>query len=322
MKRNPVEEINELKNRSGYDSYGSYRIRMRELQLQLEALLKSTDTTLDKQEMIKYFPLALAACGEVFFRSLAKELIDAGKPYSTNAAKFNQTINIKFDFEIVLAIHGQNLSIGEVIAHFLPFNNLQNIDSNFSVILGSSFLNELKAFQKKTKVIQDYNEAIQAFHSQHKTILKDVERLYELRHIFAHEVSSNGQATVEEIQKVFNNTIIFFVAIEWFLANKISPNAAETATEVRQHCDKLLKKEEDALDEIILELRASPSLNGQTGGEIDKLVKVWKVFRDQFVEFEIRIIKNTPLEYISRKIDSARATESFRKLLKPEKRRK
>ena len=51
----------------------------------LEQAFKEHDR--NKRELSRYFPVALIACVEGYFRIAIKELIDAGEPYLSNAEK-------------------------------------------------------------------------------------------------------------------------------------------------------------------------------------------------------------------------------------------
>lgn len=302
MKRNYIDEINQIKSRNGVSGQLLFRFRLLDLKNQFDYLLSNNDKNIDKLEMSKYFPIALVASGEFFFRSITQLLIDKGEPYSKNAGKFNQTQNIKFDFEIVNAIHGRLVSIGEIISHMLSFNNLNDINSNLSIILGKDLICELKGFDKKTKIIEDYNQAVESFQINHNVILTDLKRLYELRHIFCHEFGSSEITNVDEIYKVFCNSIIFFVVSEWYLQNELYPNSPETSAEMIQKANELFEISNNDLNEVIKNIKENSEQNEKI--KFENFMKKWEQYRDDYSDYQSSLYEfgtMQPLIYITEK---------------------
>lgn len=117
MKRNLINEITEIRSRSEFNSRLDYSSRLNDIEYAFNESL-NYNGDFDK-ELVKYIPIATVACFEAFFRSAYKELIDFGKPFSDNAIKFNQSKNVKFDFEIINAIQTKTVTVGEFISHIL-----------------------------------------------------------------------------------------------------------------------------------------------------------------------------------------------------------
>src|SRR5262245_54846509 len=100
-KRNFVEEILSvrLRNRTT-PRFGGALLRLLTLEVELQ---KASELS---PEMLKYFPIALVATFESYFKSAVSELIAAGPPFSENAAKFEQEKRLPLDFVAILAIEG------------------------------------------------------------------------------------------------------------------------------------------------------------------------------------------------------------------------
>jgi hypothetical protein len=136
-----------------------------------------------KPELLKYFPIGTVACIETYFRIVYRDLIDFGPPFSDRLIEFK---DIKFTVDTVLAIHSKHaISLGEFISHLLPTNNLDDINRSMSQLIGEDFL---ARFSAKIKVAYDIEEFdnfnIEAF------IFGNLKDLYELRHIFCHELGT------------------------------------------------------------------------------------------------------------------------------------
>lgn len=128
----------------------------------------------------------MAACFEAFFKSAVRDLVDFGTPFSDNVKKFNQNQNIKLDFDMLGAIQAKSFSIGELIAHILPYNNLLDINFNLTTLLGCDFLLEVKKFKKKSQ-FEAENTFRSDFVNRAGEIVQSIERTYKIRHIFCHE---------------------------------------------------------------------------------------------------------------------------------------
>ncbi len=126
-------------------------------------------------ELIKYIPIATVACFEAFFRSVYKELVDFGKPFSDNAIKFNQSKNIRFDFDIINAIQSKTVTVGEFVSHILPCNNFDDINSNMSTLTDMNFANDLKKFKKKS-IFETSNIEADYFINNSDEIITDIKR--------------------------------------------------------------------------------------------------------------------------------------------------
>src|SRR5262249_22757625 len=88
--------------------------------------------------LLRYFPVAIVTIIEVFFRLSIQRLIDHGQPFLDRAADLSR--NVKFDFRMVSALHGKQVSLGEVLSHFVPLNDLASIAWAMTTLVGVDFL--------------------------------------------------------------------------------------------------------------------------------------------------------------------------------------
>jgi len=309
MKRNYINEIAQIKERNGVVAQLQLRFRLLDLKNQFEYLLAIKDDKINKFELAKYFPIAVVASGDIFFRTISQSLIDKGEPYSINAGKFNQKQNIKFDFEIVHAIHGKLVTIGEIISHMLSFNDPNDIAANISTILDKDLISELKKIKKKSKIIEDYNQAVDNFIVHHQVILADVKRLYELRHIFCHEFGTSLTTDIDEIYKVFCNTIIFYVVCEWYLQNELYPDSPETSTDMIKIAAQLYEKSENELEDVINMIREK---SDSSQNEFEELIKKWKDYMAAYSKYQSSLFDFGTLQPLLEITEKAILTDDFK----------
>lgn len=284
MKRNLIAEINAVKSRTEHDFRYNADYRLGELETivtQYLANIQSADV-----ELLKYVPVATIACFESFFRSVIKELIDWGKPYNENAIQFNQSKNVKFDFDIILAIQSKSVTIGEFISHILPCNNFNDINSNLSTLIKVDFLDSLKKYKRKS-LFEDINRNSKEFRDNANQIIPDLKRTFELRHIFCHEFSADVKIDINEILRCLRNCRIFLKHVDDFIWNLLHPNAPETQAGMNIQSGKDFEQLDNELSELvkaIKQLRGENSLGFVHPQLFDKSIVDWKKYRETKAE--------------------------------------
>jgi len=135
-------------------------------------------------ELERYFPMSFVACIEGYFRIVYANLIDHGSPFLDNASKFD----IRFGIDTAISLQQHSVSLGDFIAHLLPHNNLEDIERNMSTLIGDGFLSRVKNkrvhLPMQTSLFPEFELDSDA------QLITNIKRLFELRHVFAHELSS------------------------------------------------------------------------------------------------------------------------------------
>jgi hypothetical protein len=302
MKRNIINEIAAIKLRSEFNTRHDDSSRLNDIENDFnESLNYNGDYN---QELLKYIPIATVACFEAFFRSVYKELIDFGNPFSENAIKFNQSKNVKFDFEIINAIQSKTVTVGEFISHILPCNNFADINTNLSTIANVDFTEQIKKF-KRVSIFDDSNEISNKFIEDSEQIIKDIKKTFELRHIFCHEFATNLIIDKDEILRCFNNSKIFINQTNEFIWNLIYPNAPETQTEMNIQASDEFEYYENELSQLIIKIKKAKTENLDFDINVvlfDKTIESWKVYRKSVAELNSSIVEGGsmyPLLYAS-----------------------
>jgi hypothetical protein len=220
MPRNYVEEILEIKNRYNYKMPPFFApLRLRSLESELKGSLS--------EELLKYFPIAVVACIESYFRAALRELIDAGAPFADRIEAL-KVPNLKFDAALVNAIAGKTITLGELIAHTIPINNLNSLDVSLSILTGEEFLRKLETVRDKFKVEVE-GAPDEPMLKNPNQVFADVARSFELRHIFAHE-GDTVKAVPAEIKQCFESANSFLEASAQYITSLLRPNLPLTQT--------------------------------------------------------------------------------------------
>jgi len=188
--------------------------------------------------MLKYFPIALVATMESSFRILIADLIDNNEVCLQNSEKFLKSY--KIDFNIMKALYGKDITLGNFIAHVVSINKLDQINSHISNLIEKDFLKEIKSHfsrwdlevKKLPKVPMMENPS---------SVYSDIAKTFELRHIFAHETATNITINIELVQNLFKSNVSFLNTASDYINEFIYPNSPLTQTDMNIHSGKELE---------------------------------------------------------------------------------
>jgi uncharacterized protein YecT (DUF1311 family) len=232
-------------------------------------------------ELLRYFPVALVACLEGYFRLAIKELIDAGSPYLDRAAKvFGSS---RLGTEVVKALHGKQISIGEFVAHNIPLGNLAHVNTSLSILLDKDFLTQLRSVadrwaheiqgKPKTPILENPDSTYAA-----------VARTFEIRHVICHEMASDFELKASEIEDGFAATTMFLKAADELIGDTLHPNAPLTQTAMNiaasADLDAALREVKSLCDAI------RKTLEPERIEQFNRAVAAWVAFMEACATFE------------------------------------
>ncbi len=193
-RRNIVEEILEIRGRRKSDiPSGELFLRL----LHIEHTYKERNP--ENKELLRYFPIAVVACMETYFRLAIKKLIDSGEPYLANSQSIMPKANVGFD--VLKALHGQSITIGDVISHSIPISSLTHLASHMSKLMGIEFLKEVSLIHSRW-AFEVLKQPKQPILLEADDTLRNVARTFELRHIFCHETASNHEFEAKSVSNL------------------------------------------------------------------------------------------------------------------------
>lgn len=275
-RRNIVEEILEIRGRRKSD------IPSDELFLRLlhvEHTYKERNP--ENKELLRYFPIAVVACMETYFRLAIKKLIDSGEPYLANSQSIMPKANVGFD--VLKALHGQSITIGDVISHSIPISSLTHLASHMSKLMGIEFLKEVSLIHSRWAV-EVLKQPKQPILLEADDTLRNVARTFELRHIFCHETASNHEFEVEEIEMCFDHSVLFLKATDELVSETLYPNSPLTQTDMNIASAGDYKKEREHLDSLLSQVASL--LTDKQVPKFREANKAWEAFFKDSVEVE------------------------------------
>ncbi len=246
--REIIQEIADVRDRRRFG------LAMSELPMRLFALenaFKRHDKT--ERELIRYFPVALIACVEGYFRMAIKDLVDSGEPYLSNAEK--PASSLKLDFSLLRAVYGKAVTVGELVAHGVQLSRLEHIEAVFSSLLGKGFLEALRTTTDRW-AHEVKGEPSTPILAKPDFIFADVARTFELRHIICHEIASAYEIESAEVAQCFESCVSFLRAADELISETIHLGAPLTQTDMNIAAGKSLSEKRAQLAEAMVALKS------------------------------------------------------------------
>jgi uncharacterized protein YecT (DUF1311 family) len=226
-KRNLVEEIQEIKSRSSAGNRIMVSHLIEGMLCELNAInARSTENENDyllrsmKGIVGEFAIIRSVTIMEVFVRSQIARLIDEleGVALRSDAV----LSHVKLSVDIVLALRGKTLSIGDVAGHVVSINKLSDIGGVMSKLLGVDFIDEIKSVHDRWEVEVEKKEKIPIIDNPGR-VFSSIERLFEARHILVHELPDRD-AHPELLPATWLPDVEKFVrACEWYVGERINP---------------------------------------------------------------------------------------------------
>lgn len=273
--RDVIQEIADVRQRRRFGS------AMSELPMRLFALehaFKEHDKS--QGELTRYFPVALIACVEGYFRMAIKDLVDVGDPYLSNAEK--PASSLKLDFSILRAVHGKAITVGELVAHGIPLSRLDHIESAIANLIGTGFLQALRTTTDRW-AHEVRGEPASPILADPDQVFADVARTFELRHIICHEIASAYEIEADEVARCFQSCVAFLRAADEFISETLHPGAPLTQTDINIAAGQSFAEARARLDEAAEGVRGR--LDASELAAFNESQDKWQAYSDAWVIF-------------------------------------
>ena len=281
--RDIIQEISEIRQRR---QFGSAMAELPSRLFALENAFKNHQKV--DSELVRYFPVALIACLEGYFRMAIKDLIDAGEPFLTNAEK--PASSLKLDFTVLRAVHGKTITVGELVAHGIQLSRLDHLEAVLSNLLGTGFLQALRTTTDRWA--QEVKGApVTPILGKPDEVFAYVSRTFELRHIICHEIASAYKIEAAEVACCFESCVAFLRAADELISETIHPGSPLTQTDMNIAAFESLRDKEKLMEEAIVVIKTR--LRAPKIAAFDETQSNWQKYRDSWVNFAVGERKNS-----------------------------
>ncbi len=150
------------------------------------------------QEVDDFIPIRAVTVLEVFMRRWIAALVDRGAPFSGNASKLAASGKVKLDFEAIEAIHGGRVTLGDLVAHGVSLNRIEDVLATFSALLGCDFDQELRRVHDRFAVERE-GKPQEPIIADFPAFRAAFAKLFVARHIVVHEVPAEPPFKTEDL---------------------------------------------------------------------------------------------------------------------------
>jgi hypothetical protein len=193
MPRDLIAEIEAIRARTQVTDHYIVAFSLKTLEAQV------SEVSRDDSAVLGYFAVATVAHLQVFFRHALRDILDLGEPFLGRCDRLIKDGRFTFDSAVAVALSGRRVTIGELIAAGLSYNDLVRSTGYLGQILEVDFLHAVR---------KAYEAAPSSEGQTFDNIMAVLQSLYEARHIIAHEVrpelTLNRQRILEWIEAAFS----------------------------------------------------------------------------------------------------------------------
>ncbi len=271
-----IHQILEMRKRAHFD------YREAEIGIRLKQIKRAyRGVTPNQTEILRYFPVALIASVESFVRMATKELIDHGEPYLGNAESLIR--NEKFDYDALKYMHGQLVTIGDLVSQQLRLSDLSKVLTTMKKLMDCDIKEKLSGVIERWDVEVEGNPRVPII-ADIDTTFRHVSETFRLRHIFCHEIASRISVTKEEIDKCVQHTVLFLDAFNCLIQQTLYPNSPLTQADINVAAANDYLHEKAILDNQLLEI--NQELSNKQRALLEIANAAWETFVEVSVEIE------------------------------------
>jgi Lysozyme inhibitor LprI len=274
-KRDFVAEIEEIRDRTGPSDWDNGITKLLFLCTQTKKLEKES-------EELAYFPVASIAAIETYFRWEIRRLIDFGSAQYINNFRLDES-PLRISQDLVVALHGKRVTIGELVAHSVRLNNLDAISKTMGQLLQTDFLDLVKDARDPESRREQGDNAPTVIGSAGDTLTR-VKRAFELRHIICHEAHLSTAVRLDEVRELCSSCYEFVRASRYGIAYKENPNAPLTLAEAYKAARERIETLEVKIKTV--EKLIISKLDPPMQKAFDAMQQAWRLYVERQAEFD------------------------------------
>jgi uncharacterized protein YecT (DUF1311 family) len=241
-RRAHIDEILEWKERRGRSRLGG------EILHKIDDLAHSwRRIDSDDKGFNDFVPMRLVTIIEVYLRETIREVVDASQVYLDRAEPLLKSA--KLDFLAAKHLHGQRLTMGDIVAHSVTVTDLDHVISIYETLLPGYRVAlptvherwiEERDQQPKHPILYDVDR-----------VLATVRRIFEIRHIVTHEMPHKPPYLPEEITGFLDSSRDFLLATDWFLTGQLRGDVPKTQITMNISAGEALDQETKSMEQLL-----------------------------------------------------------------------
>lgn len=235
-------------------------------------------------ELFRHFPVAAIAVLESHFKATVASIVNTGSPYLERGLTLAKD-RLKSAVDVVPLLHRKTVTIGEVVAHVIPFNSVSSIETAFRALFDA----EIKTLVADAR---DPHFLRTGCLSIANLLVPSVEDLwqglaltFERRHILAHEAATKFELSFDDAKVAIDSCAAFVNALDAVMWSTIWKDLPLTQYEMNHVAWSRYKAERKALATEIWTALAVASDNNERA-RFRKMHFEWKTFNNKWIAWE------------------------------------
>lgn len=166
-------------------------------------------------ELFKHFPIAAIAALESDFKASVTAIVDSGSPYLERGLQLAKE-RLKSAADVVPLLHRKSATIGELVAHVIPFNSISSLENAFETLFGTSLKSlvgsAMDPYSLRIGVVK-----VEPLVADVDALWRELSRTFERRHVLAHEAATNYQVSYNDALSAVASCAAFHEALNGVL---------------------------------------------------------------------------------------------------------
>ena len=231
--------------------------------------LKEDFNNITKPAILEYAPVKIVACFEEYFRQLYKAIIDEPK-FRKNLRNIKGLQESKMNLDVIDVLQNGILTLGDYFSYYFPCSSIENINANFSNLLGIPFFKALKENVVEDDKGKNKNRA--------ESIIASIDEIFKIRHTLCHEASITKSLTLENVNEMIDNANSFVEHISRVVYYTLYPDAPETQAEMNEVSNRSFMQAETELSLLIKKIKEQTK--DTDFPENFEYLESWEAYRD------------------------------------------
>ena len=177
---------------------------------------------------LAYFPLAICATLETFFRNWLKDLSRRGEPYLTRLKP--KMRDIRIDYEHLIGLGDRRISLEDIISSSIAFGGAQGAIETAGSLFNCDFRKSMLLVREQWFMPEGH---------QGDFIIKDpsqvfpvLEECFRNRHVLAHELPVEAPCSRSDVERYLEVAMLFVSAFDAAAMALVNPDAPTTQQEM------------------------------------------------------------------------------------------
>jgi hypothetical protein len=176
----------------------------------LQAALKGLESSNDG-ELLRHFPVAAIAVLETHFKATVQAIVDSGAPYFERGISLTKD-RLKSISDVLPLVHRQTVTVGELVAHQLPFNSIASYEDAVGALLDVKLKNLLANVRDAYGVRNGFDGPLLIPDIGY--LWRQLAETFERRHILAHEAATRYIVSWEDANAAVECVTAFTAAMD------------------------------------------------------------------------------------------------------------